>query len=231
MQDSYYEQPSIVYDQGLRKFMLGVFNNMTLALCISGLIAAFIGTTPELAKAIWGTPFSLVVIFAPLIMAFFIGFKIHSMTPAGAKLALYVFAGLMGLSLSHVFVAFTVASITQVFFITSATFGATALYGYTTKRDLSNMGTFLMMGLFGIIIAGLVNIFMQSSALQFAISCISVVIFVGFTAYDMQNIKQMYYDLDGEDRDRAGVIGALNLYLDFVNIFLSLLELVGIKKD
>jgi len=137
----------------------------------------------------------------------------------------------MGLSLSSIFMIFKLGSITNVFFISAATFGATALYGYTTKRDLSSMGSFLMMGAIGLMIAGVVNLFLQSSIMAFAISVIGVLIFVGFTAYDMQDIKSKYYELnDDEEIRKAGIFGALNLYLDFVNIFVNLLQLLGEKK-
>ena len=218
------------YDMGLRAYMLQVFNYMTLALGISGVVSYGVGISPELMMAIWGSPIKWVVMFAPLIMVLLMGFGINSMNTHTAKICLAVFAGLMGLSLSSIFAVYTMASIAQVFFISAATFGTTALWGYTTKRDLSNMGSLLMMGLFGLIIAGLVNIFLQSSILQMACSAIGVLIFVGFTAYDMQQIKDAYYTVDGDDRDKAGVLGALNLYLDFVNIFVNLLQLMGDRK-
>lgn len=229
MYDNYTDSVQ-AYDQGLRRYLIGVFNYMTAALAISGVIAFVVGNTPALVSAIWGTPVAWVVMLAPLGMAFFMGFKANSMSLDTAKICLYVFSALMGLSLSSIFVAYTMASIAQVFFITAATFGTTALWGYTTKRDLSNMGSFLMMGLFGIIIAGLVNIFLQSSALQMICSALGVIIFTGLTAWDMQQIKQTYYDLWGDEREKAGVFGALNLYLDFVNIFTSLLQLMGDRK-
>lgn len=218
------------YDSGLRSYLLQVFNYMTMALGISGVVAYGVGMTPELMMAIWGTPLKWVVILAPLGMALLMGFGINSMSSHTAKICLAFFAGLMGLSLSSIFAVFTMASIGQVFLITAATFGTTALWGYTTKRDLSNFGSILMMGLFGLIIAGLVNMFLQSSALQLACSAIGVLIFVGFTAYDMQQIKDVYYVVDGEERDKAGVLGALNLYMDFVNIFVNLLHLIGDRK-
>ena len=218
------------YDMGLRAYMLQVFNYMTLALGISGVVSYGVGISPELMMAIWGSPIKWVVMFAPLVMALVMGFGINSMSTHTARICLAVFAGLMGLSLSSIFAVYTMASIGQVFFISAATFGTTALWGYTTKRDLSNMGSLLMMGLFGLIIAGVVNIFLQSSVLQMACSAIGVLIFVGFTAYDMQQIKDAYYAVDGDDRDKAGVLGALNLYLDFVNIFVNLLQLMGDRK-
>lgn len=218
------------YDMGLRSYLLGVFNNMSIALFISGIVSAYVGLSPDLAAAIWGTAFKWVAIFAPLAFVFLFTFMAGSMSSGTAKIMLFCFAGLMGLSMSSIFLIYKLGSIFQVFFISGATFGATALWGYTTKRDLSSMGSFLMMGLFGLIIAGIVNIFLQSSIMAFAISLIGVLIFVGFTAYDMQSIKESYYEFDGEDRAKAGVFGALNLYMDFVNIFINLLQLLGEKK-
>lgn len=218
------------YDLGLRSYLLQVFNYMTMALAISGVVAYGVGISPELMMAIWSTPVKWLVMLAPLGMALIIGFGINSMSSYMAKICLAIFAAIMGLSLSSIFAVFTMASITQVFFISAATFGTTALWGYTTKRDLSNMGSFLMMGLIGLMIAGLVNMFLQSTALQFVCSAIGVLIFVGFTAYDMQQIKDVYYVVDGEEREKAGILGALNLYLDFVNIFVNLLQLIGDRK-
>jgi FtsH-binding integral membrane protein len=153
------------------------------------------------------------------------------MSVAGAQTAFWVFAGLMGLSLSSIFLVYTAQSITQTFFITAAAFGALSLFGYTTKRDLSGMGSFLIMGMFGLIIAMLVNIFLQSSAMQFAISAIGVLIFAGLTAYDTQNIKEMYWE--GDDTLVAGrkaIMGALRLYLDFINLFTFLLQFLGNRE-
>lgn len=217
-------------DYDLRSYLLGVFNNMSIALFISGIVSAYVGLSPDLAAAIWGTAFKWVAIFAPLAFVFLFTFMAASMTASTARIMLFCFAGLMGLSLSSIFLIYKLGSIFQVFFISGTTFGATALWGYTTKRDLSSMGSFLMMGLIGLIVAGVVNIFLQSSVMAFAISLIGVLIFVGFTAYDMQSIKEQYYEVDGEERAKAGVFGALNLYMDFVNIFINLLQLLGEKK-
>jgi FtsH-binding integral membrane protein len=203
---------------------------MSIALFISGIVSAYVGLSPDLAAAIWGTAFKYVAIFAPLAFVFLFTFMAGSMTSSTARIMLFCFAGLMGLSMSSIFLIYKLGSIFQVFFISGATFGATALWGYTTKRDLSSMGSFLIMGLIGLVIASVVNIFLQSSAMAFAISLIGVLIFVGFTAYDMQNIKESYYEFYEEDRAKAGVFGALNLYMDFVNIFMSLLQLLGEKK-
>lgn len=219
------------YDMGLRTYLVGVFNHMSIALLISAVVSAYIGLTPEIGAAIWGTPFKWVAIFAPLAFVFLFSYMADSMSSSTARTMLYCFAALMGLSLSSIFMIFKLGSIANVFFISAATFGATALYGYTTKRDLSSMGSFLMMGAIGLMIAGVVNLFLQSSVMAFAISVIGVLIFVGFTAYDMQDIKAKYYELnDDEEIRKAGIFGAMNLYMDFVNIFINLLQLIGDRK-
>ena len=158
-------------------------------------------------------------------------FRIHAMSVGAAQATFWVYAGLMGLSLSSIFLVYTGASITQTFFVSAAAFGALSLFGYTTKRDLSAMGSFLMMGLFGLIIATLVNIFLASSALQFAISVIGVLIFAGLTAYDTQRIKEMYYEADDVAvAGRKAIMGALSLYLDFINLFMFLLQFLGNRR-
>ncbi|MGB8709904.1 MAG: Bax inhibitor-1/YccA family protein, partial [Methyloceanibacter sp.] len=180
---------------------------------------------------IFASAFKWVVIFAPLGMVFFLSARINSMSLSGAQIAFWVFAALMGLSIASIFLVYAHASIARVFFITAASFGALSLYGYTTNRDLSAWGSFLFMGLIGIIIAMLVNLFLASSALQFAISVIGVLIFAGLTAYDTQQIKEMYYvGDDGTVTGRKAVMGALRLYLDFINLFMMLLQLFGDRR-
>jgi uncharacterized protein len=222
-------------DEGLRAYMLRVYNLMALGLAITGVVAygAFVlavqdGQLTSFGRAIFTSPLKWVVMLAPLGMVFFLSARVHTMSVAAAQAAFWVFAGLMGLSLSTIFLVYTGASITQTFFVTAAAFGALSLYGYTTKRDLSAMGSFLIMGVFGLILAMIVNIFMQSSALQFAISAIGVLIFSGLTAYDTQRIKEMYFD--GDDvlvSGRKAIMGALQLYLDFINLFTFLLQFLG----
>lgn len=219
------------YDLGLREFMLGVYNNMTLALAISGLVSIGISMSPALMAGIWGTPLKWVVIFLPLAMSFGFAFLFEKMTSRQAQLALYVFAAAMGLSLSSIFAIFKLGSIGQVFFISAATFGAASLYGYTTKADLTKFGSFLIMGALGLVIAGIVNIFLQSSVFAFVISCIAVLIFTGLTAYDTQQLKSVYDFTVEEEQEKLGVYGALQLYMDFINIFVNLLQLIGEKKD
>lgn len=222
---------ALEYDEGLRKYMLQVYNYMTFALAVSGLVSIGISSSSVAMAFIWGTWFKWVAIFLPLGMSLlFIG-VIGNMNASGAKVFLMVFAAAMGLSLSSIFAIYTSASIAQVFFISAATFGAASLYGYTTKKDLTTFGSFLIMGALGLVIAGVVNLFLQSSVFAFAISCLGVLIFTGLTAYDTQEIKETYDGTFGDEREKAGVIGALQLYMDFINIFVSLLQLLGDKKE
>ncbi len=215
-------------DEGLRSYMLSVYNYMGIALALSGLVAYIVGTTPALYGPILMSPLKWVVMLAPLGFIFFLGAKIQSMSLSTAQLTFWAFAAVMGLSLSTVFIAFTGASVARVFFITAASFGALSLYGYTTKRDLSGMGSFLFMGLIGIIIASIVNMFIGSSAVQFAISVIGLLVFAGLTAYDTQRIKEMYHELDNSDvMGRKALMGALSLYLNFINMFMFLLHFFG----
>jgi len=226
-------------DEGLRAYMLRVYNYMLMGLALTGVFALGTfnlsfdtsGGAPQLTsfgQTLFGSPLMWVIIFAPLALVFFMSFRIQKMSVGAAQLTFWIFAALMGISLSTIFAVYTATSITQVFFITAATFGAMSLWGYTTKRDLTGMGSFLFMGLIGIIIAMLVNLFLQSSALQFAVSVIGVLVFTGLTAYDTQKIKEMYYvGDDGTVMGRKAIMGALSLYLDFINLFLMLLRLFG----
>ncbi|WP_269931871.1 Bax inhibitor-1/YccA family protein [Aminobacter sp. HY435] len=237
-------------DEGLRAYMLKVYNLMALGLVITGLAAfgtMMLATTNDpatavatmgngkmltsLGVALYGSPLKWVVMLAPLGMVFFLSARIQSMSTSGAQTAFWVFAGLMGLSLSSIFLVYTSASIVQTFFITATAFGGLSLFGYTTKRDLTAMGTFFAMGVIGLLIAMVVNIFLQSSALQFAISAIGVLVFAGLTAYDTQKIKEMYFE--GDDvlvSGRKAIMGALTLYLDFINLFSFLLSFLGNRE-
>jgi uncharacterized protein len=219
-------------DEGLRGYLLQVYNYMGLGLAITGVVAFLVAATPALYEPIFTTPLKWVVMLAPLGFVFFLGAKIQTMSVSAAQLTFWAFAAVMGLSMASIFLVFTGASIARVFFITAATFGAMSLYGYTTKRDLSGWGSFLFMGLIGIIIAALVNIFLASAALQFAVSVIGVLVFTGLTAYDTQRIKEMYYELDSADvATRAAIMGALSLYLNFINMFMLLLNLFGTTRE
>lgn len=225
-------QSAALFDEGLRKHMLRVYNYMGLGLVITGIVAFVVSQTPALYVPIFQTPLKWVVMLAPLAFVFFFSFRIHAMSAATAQMAFWAFAAVMGLSLASVFLVFTGTSIARTFFITATMFGAMSLYGYTTKRDLSQFGSFLMMGLIGVVIASIVNIFLGSSALQFAISVIGVVVFVGLTAWDTQNIKEQYAEnVDQESQQKLAVFGALSLYLNFVNLFQLLLSLTGQREE
>lgn len=219
-------------NEGLRAYMLGVYNYMALGVALTGLVAFMAASSMTLMQAIYGSPvMSLVVAFAPLAFVLFLSFRINHMQASTAQAVFWVYAGVMGLSLSFIFLAYTGTSIARVFFITSGTFGAMSLYGYTTKKDLTGMGSFLFMGLIGIVIASLVNLFLASSAMSFVISVIGVLIFTGLTAYDTQQIKHEYfYGGSSEDMKKRSIMGALRLYLDFINLFLMLLRLLGDRK-
>jgi FtsH-binding integral membrane protein len=219
-------------DEGLRSYMLQVYNYMGLGLAITGVVAFLVAATPALYEPIFTTPLKWVVMLAPLGFVFFLSAKIRTMSAGAAQMTFWAFAAVMGLSMASIFLVFTGASIARVFFITAAMFGSMSIYGYVTKRDLSAWGSFLFMGLIGIIIAMVVNIFLQSAAVQFAVSVIGVLVFTGLTAYDTQRIKSMYYELDAADvATRKAIMGALSLYLNFINMFVMLLQLFGATRE
>jgi uncharacterized protein len=217
-------------DVGLRAYMQKVFGLMAGGTAVTGLVAYF-GATSGIYAQIAQTPLIWVLVFSPLAFAIFFGMKINSMRASTAQTLFWVFSALMGLSLSYVFLRYTGASIARTFFIAAATFAGMALYGYTTKRDLTAMGSFLIMGVWGLLIAMVVNMFLASSALHWAISVIGVLVFTGLTAYDAQKIKEMYYAGDGtEVATKKAVMGALNLYLDFINLFVFMLQFLGDRR-
>jgi FtsH-binding integral membrane protein len=241
---------AVAIDAGLRAYMIRVYNYMAIGLAITGLMAfgaytLSVTTDPALAAAklpnglmltslgyaLFISPLKWVVFLAPLGIVFLMSARINRMSTAGAQMAFWVFAAVLGISLGSIFMVFTYTSIARVFFITAASFGALSLYGYTTQRDLSPFGSFLMMGVFGIILAGIVNIFLASSAIQFVISVVGVLVFAGLTAWDTQRIKEMYdvHD-DGTLAGRKAIMGALSLYLDFINLFLFLLRFLGDRR-
>ncbi|ARO26003.1 hypothetical protein GGE45_002811 [Rhizobium aethiopicum] len=231
-------QTGEMIDQGLRAYMLKVYNLMALGLAITG-VAAYLGFNfavqdgqlTQFGALLFQSPLRWVVILAPLAVVFFLSFRIHQMSVSAAQTTFWIYAALVGLSLSSIFLVYTGQSVVQTFFVTAASFGALSLYGYTAKRDLSAMGSFLIMGLFGLIIASLVNIFLASSALQFAISVIGVLIFAGLTAYDTQRIKELYFEADDVAvAGRKAIMGALTLYLDFLNLFMFLLQFMGNRR-
>ncbi|KTQ82346.1 membrane protein [Aureimonas ureilytica] len=220
-----------LFDEGLRQHMLRVFNYMGLGLVVTGLVAFVVGNTPALYVPIFNSPLKWVVMLAPLAFVLFFSFRIHALSAGAAQMTFWAFCAVMGLSLSSVFLVFTGASIANTFFIAAAMFGATSLYGYTTKRDLTKMGSLLMMGLIGVIIASIANIFIGSSALQFAVSVIGIIVFVGLTAWDTQTIKEQYAEnFSAESQQKMAVFGALSLYLNFVNIFQLLLNFTGERE-
>ena len=238
------QQSTAVTDEGLRAYMLKVYNYMATGILMTGIIAlitfkmsvvtdssgSIVGLT-QVGNAIYMSGLKWLVMLAPLGIVFYMSFGINKMSAAKAQTTFWIFAALMGLSLSSILLVYTGMSITRVFFICSATFGAMSIYGYTTKKDLTKLGSFLMMGLFGIIIASLVNIFMKSTMMYFVISIIGVLVFVGLTAYDTQKIKNMYLVSDsGEMIGKKAVMGALTLYLDFINLFIMLLRLFGQRR-
>jgi FtsH-binding integral membrane protein len=236
-----------VMDAGLRAYMLRVYNWMSSGLLLTGIVAYAIANTAlmnafyPLVPTVTGrwvhspTPLAYIAMFAPLAFVLVLSFGVNRLSATAVQGIFWAFCAAMGASLTSIFVVYTGASIAEVFFITAATFAATSIYGYTTRADLSKMGSFMMMGLFGLIIASVVNIFMQSSALQFAISLIGVVVFVGLTAWDTQRIKADYVQFayaEGTDlAAKRGVYDALSLYLNFINLFMSLLQIMGVRNN
>lgn len=219
-------------DEGLRAYMLGVYNYMAAGLAVSGIVAYFVASSPSILATIYtNQALTWVIMLAPLAFILAISFGIQKMKASTVQALYWAFAFTMGISLSSIFLVYTSASIARVFFITAATFGVMSLYGYTTKKDLTGWGSFLFMGLIGIIIASVVNFFMASAALDFAISVIGVLVFVGLTAYDTQRIRDEYSEFDsGEIAAKKSVFGALRLYLDFINLMLMLLRLFGNRR-
>ncbi|WP_072396181.1 Bax inhibitor-1/YccA family protein [Hyphomicrobium sp. CS1GBMeth3] len=253
--DSRYSQSTTVgradVDEGLRAYMLGVYNYMAAGVALTGIVAYLIysmavTTDPASAAAtlpngqaltafgvaLYTSPLRWLLFLAPIAFVFFFAFRASSMSPAAAQTSFWIYAALVGASLSSLLLVYTGSSIANVFFITAATFAALSVWGYTTKRDISGWGSFLFMGLIGVIIAAVVNIFMQSSAMQFAISVIGVLVFAGLTAYDTQRIKDVYYEVAGnaEAAAKASILGALSLYQDFVGLFVNLLTLLGDRE-
>jgi FtsH-binding integral membrane protein len=218
-------------DVGLRQYMLRVYNYMGAGLALTGVVA-YLASASGFYQAIYRTPLFWVLLIAPLGLVLLLGFRIQSMSLGAAQATFWAYAGLVGISLGGIFLVYTGTSIAETFFITAAMFLGMSLYGYTTGRDLTQFGSFLFMGLIGIVVAGLVNIFLASPALQFAISLVGVIVFTGLTAWDTQRIKEMYFA--GDDTVVAGkkaIMGALALYLDFLNLFMMLLQFMGQRRD
>lgn len=216
-------------DEGLRSFMLRVYSYMALGLGISGLMAYFVATTPALSHVV--KDFHLLFMLAPLGVVLFLSARLDKIEASTAQTLFWVYAALVGISLSVILAMFKTESVARIFFVTASVFGSMSLYGYTTKKDLTSMGSFMVMGLWGIILASIVNMFMQSGPMQLLISVLTVIIFTGLTAYDTQKIKEIYEEADhAEIASKKAVIGALTLYLDFINIFVSLLQIFGDRK-
>jgi FtsH-binding integral membrane protein len=248
-----------VVDVGLRAYMLRIYNYMVIGLAITGFAALGIyllsvtgdasvaarnanGAVAALRNGVYLTPLGYalfvsplkwLVILAPLGLVFFLSFRVESMRPATAQVLFWIYAAMVGVSLGSIFLIYTHTSVVRVFFITAASFGALSLWGYTTQRDLTGMGSFLIMGLFGIIIASLVNVFLGSTMLQWLISVVGVLIFAGLTAYDTQRLKTeyIYGAMEGDVLERSAIMGALSLYLDFLNLFTMLLQLLGTREE
>jgi hypothetical protein len=230
------------YDEGLRHYMLGVYNYMTAALALTGIIAYLVASVPALAGIFYHiTPdgqyapniVTYIAMFAPVLLVFYLGARLMHMSTQQAQGMFFLYAGLMGLSLSHIFLVFTGVSIAKVLLITASAFGGLSLYGYTTKKDLSGFGSFLIMGVWGLFIAGIVNMFLQSPAVHYAMSAIGVLVFAGLTAYDTQQIRRMYYEIGGDSSVAAkvSILGALKLYMDFINLFIFLLQFFGDRRQ
>ena len=233
---------SLNYDAGLRDFMLKIYHYMAGALAVTGLAAFRAAQSEPFLNAVYKmdghlvvgmTPLGWGIMCAPLLFALILGSGITRMSLVAAQLSFWGYAIVMGLSLSIIFLTYTHASAASIFLITASTFSAVSIYGYTTKRALSGVGHFLMMGVIGLIIASLVNLYLQSSAMQYALSFIAIFVFVGLTAYDTQKLRIMYSQLssEGEDTSKTVIMGALTLYLDFINIFMNLLYLFGVRKN
>jgi len=223
-------------DAGLRQYMQRVYNYMAGGVALTGIVAYvfsnMVMSSPQLATAVYGSPLKWVIIFAPLGFALLFGRRIQTMATSTAQMLFWAFAAVMGLSMASIFLVYTQESIARTFFISAGMFGAMSLYGYTTKRDLTGWGSFLFMGVIGVILASIVNLFMASSALGFAISVIGVLVFTGLTAYDTQKIKEMYSDHDeAGTMTKKAIYGAFNLYLDFINLFVMLLRLMGTVRS
>jgi FtsH-binding integral membrane protein len=225
-------QSTAVFDEGLRQHMLRVYNYMGLGLVVTGIVAFVVASTPALYVPIFSTPLKWVVMLAPLAFVFLFSFRIQTMSASGAQTMFWAFCAVMGLSLASVFLVFTGTSIARTFFIAATMFGATSLYGYTTRSDLTKFSSFLVMGLIGVVIAAVVNIFLASTALQFAISVIGIFVFLGLTAWDTQTIKEQYAEnFDAESQQKMAVWGGFSLYLNFINIFQLLLTFTGQREE
>ena len=219
-------------DQGLRKYMLGVYNYMASGLLVSGVVALLVSSSPSLMQAIFGSGLGIVVMLAPIGILLVMSFAQNKLSTPVMQAMYWLMVSMFGVSLSTIFIAYTDASVVRVFMITAASFAGLSLFGYTTKKNLSGMGSFLMMGLIGLIIASVVNIFMESSMMQMVISMVGVLIFAGLTAFDTQRIKSTYiqHRMEGDVAVRSAIFDAVALYLNFVNLFMMLMHLLGDRE-
>ncbi|AHC39635.1 Bax inhibitor-1/YccA family protein [Ehrlichia muris] len=223
---------SAYYSVGLRNYLVKVYNYMAMALGLTGIVAFFVSSSPAIISMIYNTPLHWLVVFAPVGLVFLMSYKLNVFSFQTVLTIFFSFAALIGVSISYIFLVYTAASIAKVFFISSSMFGVMAWYGNVTKKDLSQFGTFLFMGVIGIIIASVVNLFFNSGPLHFALSVVAVIVFTGMTAYDAQRIKDMYYKFnDGADSvNKMAILGATTLYFNYINIFISLLNLQGERR-
>ena len=228
-----YQKVANIIDAGLRQYMLNVFSYMSGGLAVTALVAYIASTSQVFMSFLLSSPLTYwLIALAPLGIAFYLIFRISNMSPEKAKTLFFVYAAMLGLSLSSIFLIYSAASIAQTFFVTSLMFLSMVIYGYVTKRDLTSFGSFLLMGLIGLIIASVVNVFMKSSVASLVISAIGVIVFTGLTAYDTQVIKNYYTELDSDGvSEKKAIIGAFRLYLDFVNLFLYLLRFMGRARN
>jgi FtsH-binding integral membrane protein len=223
---------AFAFDAGLRRHMLGIYNNMALGLVVTGLVAFGIASTPALYQPIFGTPLKWAAMFAPLAFVMFLSFRMERMSVASARAAFFAFAAVMGVSMAAIFLSFTGASIARTFFIAASMFMGMSLWGYTTKRDLTGWSSFLFMGLIGVVVASIVNLFLGSTTLQLVVSFAGIIVFVGLTAWDTQRAKSDYLAFAGTAHaEKLGIMGALSLYLNFVNLFQLLLTFFGQREE
>ncbi len=226
------QQSSAAFDTELRAYMLGIYRNMGLGLALTGLVALAVAATPALSALIFGTPLKWVAIFAPLAFVMFFSFRIDRMTTAGARTAFFAFAAVMGVSMASIFLVFTGTSIASAFFTAAAMFAGLSLWGYTTKRDLTGLGSFLIVGLIAVIGVSLINLFLGSPMLQMLVSIVGVVVFAGLTAWDTQRLKSEFVAYRGhQSLDKIAIMGALSLYLNLINMFQLLLGLMGQREE
>jgi FtsH-binding integral membrane protein len=219
-------------DEGLRTYMVGVYGYMGLGLLITAFVSFFVSQSPALMKNLFATPLRWVVLFAPLGVVIFLGTRFHKLSYEGARATFAVYAGLVGLSIASIFIVYQSHSIGRIFLVSAGMFGSMSLYGYTTKKDLTSLGSFMGMAVVGIVIASLVNLFFQNSVLSTMLSVVCVLVFTGLTAYDTQSIKELYFEGDSSQmQGKKAIFGALRLYLDFLNIFLALLHLFGERRN